>query len=60
MYFTKINLRGAYTTKPVLNYQKYLKFANKNDLYKFVREPNGYRHKPWKLEALDKAFTNSI
>ena len=44
-YFTKIDLKNAYYTIPVSsNYQKYLKFANNQDLYKFTCLPNGYCH----------------
>lgn len=40
-------------------YQKYLKFSNKNDFYKFTSLHNGYCHVPKKSKALDKVFTKS-
>ena len=44
-YFTKIDLKDAYYTIPVSpSHQKYLKFANNQDLYKFTCPPNGYCH----------------
>ena len=46
-YFTKIDLKDAYYTIPVSpSHQKYLKFANNQDLYKFTCLPNGYCHGP--------------
>ena len=50
MYFTKIDLKHAYHTIPVLEeHRKYLKSANKNHLYKITCLPNGYFHGPRKL-----------
>lgn len=50
MYFTKIDLKDAYYTIPILEeHQKYLKFANKDDLLKFTCLPNGYCHGPRKF-----------
>ena len=44
-YFTKIDLKDAYYTIPVSpSHQKYLKFANNQDLHKFTCPPNGYCH----------------
>ena len=46
-YFTKIDLKDAYYTIPVSPiHQKYVKFANNQDLYKFTCLPNGYCHGP--------------
>ena len=48
MYFTKIDLKNAYCTIPILEeHQKYLKFANKDHLYNCL--PNGYCHGPQKF-----------
>ena len=48
MYFTKTYLKDAYYTIPILEkHQKYLKFANKNHLFKFTINCltiNGYCH----------------
>ena len=45
IYFTKIDLKDAYYTIAILEeHQKYLKFANKDHLYKFTCLPNGYCH----------------
>ena len=42
MYFTKIDLKDAYYTIPIFeDNKKYLKFANKDYLYKFTCLPNG-------------------
>ena len=44
-YFTKSDLKDAYYTIPVsFSHQKYLKFANNQDLYKFTCLRNGYCH----------------
>ena len=44
-YFTKNDSKDAYYTIPVSpNHQKYLKFANNQDLYKSTCLPNGYCH----------------
>ena len=49
-YFTKIDLKDAYYTIPVSpSHQKYLKFANNQDLYKFTCLHNGYFHGPRKF-----------
>ena len=54
-YFTKINLKDAYYTIPVSpSHQKYLKFANNQDLYKFTCPPNGYCHEPRKFTKVLK------
>ena len=45
IYLTKTDLKDAYYTIPILEeHQKYLKFANKDHLYKFTCLPNGYCH----------------
>ena len=44
-HFTKIDLKDAdYTTPVSPSRQKYLKFTNNQDLYKFTCLPNGYCH----------------
>ena len=54
-YFTKIDLKDAYYTIPVSpSHQKYLKFANNQDLYKFTCLPNGYCHGPRKFTKVLK------
>ena len=54
-YFTKIDLKDAYYTIPVSpSHQKYLKFANNQDLCKFTCLPNGYCHEPRKFTKVLK------
>ena len=54
-YFTKIDLKDAYYTIPVSPiHQKYAKFANNQDLYKFTCLPNGYCHEPRKFTKVLK------
>ena len=54
-YFTKIDLEDAYYTIPVSSsHQKYFKFANNQDLYKFTCPPNGYCHGPRKFTKVLK------
>ena len=54
-YFTKIDLKHAYYTIPVSpSHQKYLKFANNQDLHKFTCLPNGYCHGPRKFTKVLK------
>ena len=54
-YFTKIDLKDAYYTIPVSpSNQKYLEFANNQDLYKFACLPNGYCHGPRKFTKVSK------
>ena len=44
-YFTKIDLKDAFYTIAILEeHQNYLKFANKDHLYKFTCLSNGYCH----------------
>ena len=55
MYFTKTDLKDGYYTIPILEeHQKYLKFANKDNLYKFTCLPNGYCHGPQKFTKVLK------
>ena len=50
MYFSKIELKDAYYTIPILEeHQKYQTFANKEHLYKLTCLPNGYCHGPQKF-----------
>ena len=52
---TKIDLKDAYYTIPVSpSHQKYLKFANNQDLHKFTSLPNGYNHGPRKFTKVLK------
>ena len=66
MHFTKIDLKDAYYTIPIIEeHQKYLKFANKDYLYKFTCLPNGYCHGPQKFTKalkppLSKLHLNNI
>ena len=54
-YFTKIELKDAYYTMPVSpSHQKYLRFANNQDLYKFTCLPNGYCYGPRKFTKVLK------
>ena len=54
-YFTKIDLKDAYYTIPVSpSHQKYLKFANNQDLYKFTCLPNGYCYGTRKFTKVSK------
>ena len=54
-YFTKIDLKDVYYAIPVSpSHQKYLKFANNHDLYKFTCLPNGYCHGPRKFTKVLK------
>ena len=54
-YFTKIDLKDAYYTIPVSpSHQKYLKFANNQDLCKFTCLHNGYCHEPRKFTKVLK------
>ena len=53
--FTKIDSKDAYYTVPVSpSYQKYLKFSNKQDLYKFTCLPNGSCNGPRKFTKVLK------
>ena len=61
-YFTifqnisQIDSKEAYYTIPVsFSHQKYLKFANNQDLDKFTCLPNGYYHGPRKLTKVLKS-----
>ena len=54
-YFTNIDLIDAYYIIPVSpSHQKYLKFANNQDLHKFTCLPNGYNHGPRKFTKVLK------
>ena len=54
-YFTKIELKDAYCTMPVSpSHQKYLRFANIQDLYKFTCLPNVYCYGPRKFTKVLK------
>ena len=54
-YFTKIGLKDAHYTIPVSSsHQKYLTFANNQDLYKCTCLPNGYCHGPRKFNKVLK------
>ena len=54
-YFTKIDLEDACYTIPMSSsHQKYFKFANNQDLYKFTCPPNGYCHGPRKFTKVLK------
>ena len=54
-HFTKIDLKDADYTIPVSpSHQKYLKFTNNQDLYKFTCLPNGYCHEPRKFTKVLK------
>ena len=56
IYLTKTDLKDAYYTIPILEeHQKYLKFANKDHLYKFTCLPNGCCHGPGKFTKAHKA-----
>ena len=46
---------------PVLEeHWKYLKFPNKDHLYKFTCLPNGYFHGPWKLTKVLKHLLSKL
>ena len=66
MSFSKTDLKDAYYTIPILKeHQKYLKFANKDHLYKFTCLPNDYFHGSRKLTKalkppLSKLHLNKI
>ena len=54
-YFPKIDLKDAYYTIQVSpSHQKYLKFANNQDLYKFTCLPNGYCYGTRKFTKVSK------
>ena len=60
-YFTKIDLKDAYYTIPVSpSHQKYLKFANNQDLYKFTCLHNGYCHGPRKFTKVLKSPLSTL
>ena len=60
-YFTKINLKDAYYTIPVSpSRQKYFKFANNQDLYKFTCLHNSYCHGPRKFTKILKSPLSTL
>ena len=55
-WFTKIDLKDAYYTIPVLeDHRKLLKFQHEGQIFKFCALPNGYCHGPRKFTKLLKA-----